>query len=168
MTELTQYLLKELFDYRDGKLYWKIKKGSANIGDRAGNVMKNGYRQIGINSKNYYTHRVIFLYHHGYLPEFLDHIDGDKSNNNIENLREATLQENQMNHKKPKSMNGKPTSSRFKGVCWDKQREKWLSHITIDGKQKHLGRYDTEIDAAKSYDNSAIKAFGEFANLNGV
>ena len=167
MVKLTQNLLKELFDYRDGELYWKVRKAkNTKIGDRAGWLCWNGYRQASINGKNYFTHRLIFLFHHGRLPKEIDHIDGDPSNNTISNLRVATRQENHMNQKKSKSYNGKPTSSKYKGVSWNKEKQKWTAHIGIDGKLRHLGYFRSEIKAAKAYDKVAIEAFGEFVNPN--
>lgn len=166
--ELTQDLLRELFDYHDGELYWNIPRRGMRIGDRAGKVRKDWYRLIGINGKLYYAHRLIFLYHYGYLPKFLDHIDGDGLNNNINNLREATNQENAMNMKKPKSHNGKPTSSKYKGVDLDKRRNKWRSRIMIDGKSKHLGYYKSEIEAARDYNKAATEVFGKFVKLNEI
>lgn len=101
MIELTQNYLKELFDYRNGNLYWKVRKSyRIKIGDIGGYVRKDGYRHVGIDDKDYKSHRLIFLYHHGYLPKSLDHIDGNKSNNDIDNLRCATNQENAMNQKR--------------------------------------------------------------------
>lgn len=168
MNELTQDLLGELFDYKDGELYWKIRKAQRiKIGDLAGSG-NNDYRAIQINGKLYYTHRLIFLYHHGYLPKYLDHIDGNPLNNDISNLREVTNQENSRNRKKHKSHNGKPTSSKFKGVSWNKEKQKWESQIYIDGKPKHLGLFTSEIESAQSYDRAAIDAFGEFANINEI
>lgn len=166
MTELTQDLLKELFDYRDGELYWKVARGCVKIGDRAGTDLKGGYRGIRINGKLYKAHRLIFLYHHGYLPKFLDHIDRNPSNNNISNLRDATMSQNGMNRKKVKSHNGKPTTSKFKGVYWNKRREKWQVRIQINGKRKHFGYYDSKIEAAKTSDKALIKRDGEFAVTN--
>lgn len=87
-------------------------------------------------------------------------------NNNINNLREATNQENLFNQKKTESYAGKPTSSRFKGVCWDKSRNKYVAQILIDGKSKKLGRFVSETEAAKAYTIAAIKHQREFTKLN--
>lgn len=163
---LTHDLLKELFDYRDGELYWKVSRQGRKLGVPAGAIRSDGYRVIVINGKHYRTHRLIFLYHHGFLPEYLDHIDCDPSNNDISNLRGATMQENGANRKKNKSHNGKPTSSRFKGVSWYKRYGKWESSIHINCKKKRLGLFDSEIKAAKTYNHAAVEAFGEFKNLN--
>ena len=163
---ITQKQVKELFDYRDGELYWKESRGNrVRAGDLAGYVQNNGYRAININNKLYKAHRLIFLYHHGYLPKTLDHIDGDRLNNSIGNLREATNGENQMNRKKNKSMNEKTTTSKYKGVTWDKDKQKWRSRIQNNKKLKHLGYFKSEIDAALAYDKAA-EANGEFAKTN--
>ena len=90
--ELTQDLVRALFNYRDGNLYWKISKSyRIKIGNLAGRINKQGYRSVGINNKEYRYHRLIYLYHYGYLPKFIDHIDGNKLNNNIDNLRSAKV-----------------------------------------------------------------------------
>ncbi len=166
MVKLTQEYVRSLFDYKDGELYWKVSRGAAKIGDVAGNVESRGYRRIRKDGKIYQAHRLIFLYHHGYLPEFLDHIDGNPSNNDISNLREATMQENRMNSKKTEFVNGNLTSSKYKGVYYDKYHKRWRSQIMIDYKRKFLGYFDSEIDAALVYDKCAIVTFGKFANLN--
>jgi hypothetical protein len=164
MTQLTQQQVQSLFDYRDGFLYWKVKHERVKIGDKTKpSPNRGGYHRIGIKNKRYLTHRLIYLYHHGYIPKEIDHIDGNPSNNKIENLREVTHQQNLMNQK---SQCG--CSSIYKGVCWDKQTNKWIVHIKINGKQKHLGRFKSEINAAKAYNKAAIKFHEEYANLNEV
>ena len=162
--ELTQELLQSLFNYKDGKLFWKINRTNrVHIGDEAGFIHPNGYKHIRINNKNHRTHRLIFLYHYGYLPQFLDHIDQDKLNNKIKNLREVTRVQNGMNRKSYKN-----TSSKYKGVSWNKQNQRWVSYITINKKRKHLGSFINETDAAKTYNKAAIKYHCEYACLNVV
>lgn len=164
--ELTRELLLSLFDYKDGEIFWKVSGAGRKIGVPAGRHKLNGYGSTTVKSKGYYTHRLIFLYHHGYLPKFLDHIDGDKSNNGINNLREATRQKNGMNRKKQKSHNGKPTTSIYKGVSWHKKAKKWRARIRSKGELKHLGMFTSEIEAAKAYNKAATKYHGKFAYLN--
>ena len=163
--EITQELIRSLFDYKDGELYWKVQKAHRNkIGDKAGYLNKDtNYYLVGINNKRHKLHRLIFLYHYGYLPKYIDHIDNDPLNNKIENLRSITKSQNAMNQK-PKS-----GSSQYKGVHWNKQNKKWVSRIKINGKKKfHLGSFNLEEDAAKAYNKAAIELFGEYAKLNEV
>ncbi len=91
----------------------------------------------------------------------VDHINGDKLDNRRRNLRICGPHENNANRA---SVSG--TSSRFKGVTWDKSREKWMAAIAAYGKSKTLGRFDSEEEAARAYDSAAKAAYGEFARLN--
>lgn len=164
MQELTQELVRNLFTYKDGFLYWKVyRTNSVKIGDKAGTLNNIGYYRIKINNKIYLSHRLIFLYHHGYLPKYIDHIDSNKLNNNISNLREVTCSQNGMNRKSNKN-----SSSKYKGVCWHKQTQKWCTHIAINGKDKHIGYFISETEAALAYNDAAIKYFDEYAKLNEV
>lgn len=97
------------------------------------------------------------------MSEYVDHRDRDALNNTRSNLRLATRSQNLANRSKSP---WRITSSRFKGVCWDKSRDKWLASITADKKLLHLGYFDDEMLAAKAYDQHALLHFGEFANLN--
>lgn len=88
----------------------------------------------------------------------IDHIDGNGLNNQISNLRICTNSQNHMNQRTIRGV------SQYKGVCRD--RGKWRAYITKDWKYHYLGRHDSEIEAAKIYDEAARELFGEFANTN--
>lgn len=159
---MTQQELKELFEYHeDGYLIWKVDAGSNKlIGKKAGSQDKRGRQSIRIGGKGYLTYRLIFLYHRGYLPEVVDHIDRDPTNNKIENLRAATQRQNLWNTIK------KPTGkqSKYRGVGWHKRDKLWYARIRIEGKRKTLGYFKDELDAAKAYQEAAKKLHGEFYN----
>lgn len=162
---LTQEYVKELFDYRDGFLYWKVSRTVAvKVGMLAGTENPGKYgkrRKIGVYpfKKKIYASRIIFLWHYGWMPEFIDHEDGDPENNLINNLRPATKRQNNTNCK---SLKG--SSSKYLGVSY--LRGKWQAKISFNYKQIYLGFYVNEIEAAKAYNVAAIKYHGEFANLN--
>jgi hypothetical protein len=151
--------IKENLEHKDGILYWKKTSGRKIKGKQAGWINK-GYVMVGIGGQEQPAHRIIFLLEHGYCPEFIDHIDGNRSNNKIENLRQATLFENARNSKRPSH-----NTSGYKGVCWDKNRNKWMAHITINQKFKSLGRYNNIDDARIAYANAAKHYFGKFARI---
>lgn len=162
--EITQELVKELFDYKDGFLYSKVKRKILNIGDRVGCLSTNrgdNRYVMKINYKRYYSSRIIFLWHHGYMPNVVDHKDRDKMNDRIENLRAATHTQNMQNR-----TSSKRSTSKHLGVCFGTDCKKWISIISIKGKQIHLGYFDTENKAAIAYNNAALIHHGEFANLN--
>lgn len=92
--------------------------------------------------------------------KYVDHINGDKSDNRISNLRICTIAENNYN-KKPYNK-----TSKYKGVSWAKDRNKWKSTIKKDGKQILIGSFDSEIEAAIAYNSKATEMFGEFAFIN--
>ena len=93
---------------------------------------------------------------------YVDHCDGDKTNNHLSNLRYATRSQNGGNSCKTNL----PRSSRFKGVTWHKRTSKWLVRIMIEGKHISLGYFSNELEAARAYDNAAKANFEEFALLN--
>jgi hypothetical protein len=108
--------------------------------------------------KNIYLHRFIL----NVKPdEEVDHINGNGLDNRRCNLRIVTHQQNMMNVKK--RING---SSKYRGVFWDKEREKWEAQIAINGKSCYLGLFTSEVEAAKAYNIKALESFGEYAKLN--
>jgi hypothetical protein len=148
--ELYNYL-HETFQYQDGELYYKKSPNFRIVlGQKAGGTNSNGYIIIEIKQKSYKAHRLIFLYHNGYLPEFIDHIDQNKQNNNIENLREVTKSENKYNTKKYKT-----NTSGYKGVSYHKASKKWAACIRINKKDIWLGLFETRELAYDAYCKSA-------------
>lgn len=133
---LTQEYLQELFSYKDGELFWKKARKGINIGDKTGGNKKH-YKSLVIDGKRYYVHRLIFMYHYGYFPAEIDHIDGNKFNNKIENLRACTRQENAYNTKLRFD-----NKSKIKGVSWNKALKKWLLQISVNKKRLYLGYFD--------------------------
>lgn len=161
MIELTTAMLHELFEYVDGGLYWKVDRGKNKTkGKRVGWQRPGSYRYTSINDVNVMEHRLVFLMHHGYLPDFIDHIDGDKGNNRIENLREATKRQNEFN----KGLLASNTSG-FKGVSFHKGDKKWRATIRMQGRTKHLGNFDTPEEAFAAYCAAAGEVHGEFVNV---
>ena len=160
---LTQARVKELFEYReDGNLYWKIKPSrSTNIGDIAGWNNGGGYKKVRVNKKPEFVHRLIFLYHHGWLPKFVDHEDVDPCNNRISNLRSATRADNARNKSKQQN-----NTTGYTGVFFRKDSNKFRAIIGMHGKLVHLGTYKTAKEAAFAYNEAAIRLHGEFASLN--
>jgi hypothetical protein len=156
---LTQEYVQEVFKYKDGELFWKIQKGYMKPGYKAGCSDSEGYKVLQLNQKAYKLHRIIFLYHHGYLPDEIDHIDNNKSNNLIENLREATRSNNAKNIKLRKN-----NTSGVKNVVWNKERNKWEVALLVDGKRKYFGWFDNLIKASKAAEKARNKHHKEFAN----
>lgn len=95
-----------------------------------------------------------------------DHRNGDGLDNRRSNLRAATAGQNRANMGKPRRPDDAPHTSQYKGVNWDKSRDRWQAKIVVDGLHRNLGRYDDEADAARAYDDAALAAWGEFAWLN--
>lgn len=145
----TQSELHRLFDYKDGKLYWRVARGCKSIGDEAGGLNRFiGYHIIGLNGKLYRTHRLIWLYMYGKMPDNeIDHINHDTTDNRIENLREVTHKENESN----RSMSKNNTSG-FNGVTLDKNSGKWRVMVIHDNQRIWLGAFtDKETACNLSY-----------------
>jgi len=138
--ELTQERLKELFEYQPetGLLINKVFRNSkALAGMEAGTIGGHGYRMVRIDWKPYHTHRLIWLYHYGKWPTHqIDHINGDKLDNRLENLRDVDQAENLKNRKiQSNNTSGTP------GVSWNKSDQKWYASIKVNGKTKNLGSF---------------------------
>lgn len=160
---ITQQRLHELFDYRNGHLYWKVARTrGVQAGDQAGSINGCGYIAIGISGQKHLAHRLIFLWHHGFCPQYIDHIDRNRSNNQISNLRSATSSQNQAN-----VVSNSRSTSGVMGVSWDKRKKKWRSQIRVHGKALYLGLFPNIDDAKIAYTTAKQTYFGEFSPIKG-
>ena len=158
MSDVSQSYIQELFEYRDGNLYWAVKfTDKIQVGNIVGHINK-GRRYTKLNGKDYQISRLIFMYHYGYFPKFVDHIDGNPLNNKIENLRSCTLAENARNSKAPRT-----NTSGEKNVRWEEKRKKWKVEIRVDNKYKCIGRFDDLELASLVAQESRNKYHKEFA-----
>jgi len=161
MIEYTQELVKKHIRYEDGKLYWidfSIRPTAKK--DPIGYKCKSGYVLMKFMKKTTTVHRIVFLYHHGYLPKCIDHINGDKSDNRIENLRDATHCQNMMNIGK-RSLN----RSGYKGVSFHKKSNKWIAQIKQNKKHFYLGLFENPKEAYEAYCSKASELHGKYVNL---
>ena len=150
---ITQDELKKKLHYNlnTGIFTWLVANHNRKIGDEAG-TLYNGYIRICINYKRYPAHHLVWLYIYGVFPiKQLDHINHNPSDNRIENLREASQKTNSQNASKSKK-----NTSGFKGVSWDKEKNKWRARIRINNKNVHLGYFVCLLDAARVYDEKAL------------
>lgn len=164
--DVTAARVRELFNYSPETGEFTRIKGmwghAAGVG--VGAITSYGYVRFVIDGENYYSHRLAFLYMTGEWPkDQIDHINRIKDDNRWINLRECTHSQNQAN-----SVPFKNNKSGFKGVYWEKERNKWISTIRCEGKKFFLGRFKDVLDATVAYNKKSKELFGEFAYINDV
>lgn len=155
----SQEELKRLFDYDSdaGVLRWRVSSSpKVKVGDIAGRKNK-GYIGVMISRKEYQAHRIAWKIVYGEDPEEIDHINGVKHDNRIDNLRSCTRSQNAMNRGARRGV---------KGVHWSKSSSKWRAAIQINGKRKHIGLFNCIKEAERAYKEAAEKHHGEFAYHN--
>ena len=139
---------------------------------KTGRILKpqgggHGYNHVNLSKPGKtQIHRIHLLVAREWAPNpegkrCVDHIDGNKANNNWENLRYATHSENSRNMKKHAD-----GSSIYKGVAYNKALNKWQAQMHMNGKQTYLGVFVDEREAAEAYNKGALEHFGEYAKLN--
>jgi hypothetical protein len=154
---ITQEILKEnlSYDSNTGEFLW-VKNGL-----KAGTINKDGYVIIKFNKKRYPAHRLAWLYTYGEMPkEFIDHINRARSDNRIENLRQATRKQNAIN-----SIAYSNNKSGFKGVSYDSSKGKFRAQCVVNGKNKHIGYFDNASLASKAYKEKSSEINGEFVAI---
>jgi hypothetical protein len=161
---MTQQEVTDCFEYREGYLYWKgvSHPNKQHMMDKpAGSIHKTGYRHITWRGKVQKAHRLIFMLHYGYLPPEVDHINGDRADNRIENLRPATRSENQCNRNALAS-----NTSGYPGVSWHKASKAWLVRVMKNGKS-HLIGYFKDLELAGLVATEARSLYhGAYAKSN--
>jgi hypothetical protein len=159
MEDLSIDYLREIFscDADRGLLFWKLGTGRVVAGSVVGCKSKDGYVVAGHNGRQYRVHRIIWALHYGAWPERdLDHINRNKSDNRIVNLRPCDDARNQWN------VSARVGVSAYKGV--GRHKGKWRARIRVgDGRRIELGAFATEEDAAEAYRKAALIYHGEFA-----
>lgn len=140
--------LHRIFEYdpESGSLIYRSRASTrASAGSKAGFLNHKGYRLVGISGKQYRAHRIIVAMTSGDWPpaEFvIDHIDGNRDNNRIENLRVCSHSENQHNRISPSS-----STSGLLGASYSKKERKWIAAICVGGKRMRIGGYKTPGEA---------------------
>jgi hypothetical protein len=140
--------LKELLTYApdSGLFHWRFTRGPVVAGAVAGTIDKSGYVQIRIDGRFFRAHRLAWLYIHDSWPSLhIDHIDGDKSNNKIANLRNVCHQINQQNQ----SRAHKKSATGLMGVSRNGNR--WMARIKLNGKTTYISNHETPEEAHEAY-----------------
>ncbi|QTJ24241.1 putative homing endonuclease [Enterobacter phage PF-CE2] len=135
-----------------GKIFWNNNAAKQNQGKEAGSIMSKSkpYVRIRHGDRKYFRHRIIFYYCNGYLPLLIDHKHGLEAGDGIENLQESDPLHNMLKRKAKST----PKTVKSKGVDYRASRGKYRAQIKIDGKQKHIGYYDTEEQASIAYEEA--------------
>lgn len=159
--EPTVEKLKELFEYcpKEGTVIRRITVGSAKKGSVVNSLNSKGYLRVGIDNRRHSLHRVIWALAYGYWPKNeIDHINGIKTDNKLENLREVTGAENQRNRK-----TGVNNTSGCVGVTWHKKAGVWQAQIKTPEKYIYLGSF-SDLDDAIAARKDAEKKYGFHEN----
>lgn len=150
------------YDPDTGVFVWKPRANVQPVwnvrhaGKEAGTVHR-GYRFLHCHGRRVLAHRIAWLLHYGEMPlGELDHINRNRLDNRIANLRPATRAQNQQNQRRPKL-----SASGFRGV--ERHHSKWHARITANGVKHHVGSFATAEEAAAAYWEAARRLHGEFA-----
>ena len=147
MSRTTEEIIQDDIEYLPdtGELFWKRSSRGRKLSKPIGCTNTKGYRVVTLGGTQFKLHRVVWFKVYGEWPEGeLDHIDKNKDNNKVENLRVGSSI-NSHNRSMPLPRSG------LIGACWNKARQKYKTAIRIDGKNIHLGYFDTPEEASSVY-----------------
>jgi hypothetical protein len=146
---LTQERLKEVLYYNPetGNFTNNVRRANRHAGERAGCVNALGYIKVSVDGKQYLGHRLAWLYVYGEMPKQIDHINCERSDNRIANLRPCN---DKLNHQNVVRAHKDSTSGKLGAYCYGK-KGRFRSRIMVDGKAQHLGCFDSIEAAHKAY-----------------
>ena len=146
------------YDPASGSFFHRVGHRDVKPGDIAGCLGRQGYIHLKIKGKRYFAHRVAWLLTYGHWPVGdTDHINQNKSDNRIENLREATRSQNKMNHPARRD-----SLTHCRGITPRPQHGNYQVRIQVNGKRLHIGVFKQLADAARAYDEAAKRYHGDF------
>jgi hypothetical protein len=145
------------YDPETGIFTARLSRQNSPAGRVLGTLGSHGYLSTSLAGHSVLLHRLAWFYEFGVWPEATDHIDRDRLNNRLANLRGCSLQENNWNL--PQHPNNK---SGFTGVTWDNRKHKWFASIRVGGKTKSLGRFTEKEDASAAYQRAVAEHRGHF------
>ena len=150
----------DYLQYDDGILYWKKKPcNRVKVGDRAGSNQGGGYIGVTLLGKRYPVHKIVYALHHNEIPEIVDHIDGNRKNNKIENLRACNRSQNNRNTSIRQN-----NKSGCKNVTWHPQSGKWRVIVRCNKKPYSFGLFEDLELADLVATEARIKLHKEFAS----
>lgn len=145
------------YDSKTGSIFNRTSKTNRRSGERAESQEAGGYLVVSIRGALFKAHRMAWLLHYGSEPTgVIDHIDGNRKNNAIENLRDAKHHMNMCNRPAPPH-----NTSGIKGVS--RHGRKWRASVTVDRKRHNLGTFERKEDAAAVVRDARIRLHGEYA-----
>ena len=167
---ITSQLLNDIFTYTDGKLLWRVRRRKISLGSEAGydwvdpaRPHSRPRRQVRVDGNLYFRSRLVWIMYNGDIPDGMqvDHINGDSSDDRIENLRLATNLQNNWNkgltRQNRSGVKGVRLVSRLKS-------KPWVARAKVNGKQHNLGYFATPEEAKAAYDQFVAGLCGDFAN----
>ena len=164
--------LHTVFFYADGTLFWKKrpvehfpsihywKRWNSRLAGKPAGSMTHGYIMVRLGDMQLMAHRIVFCMFYGYMPETVDHKNMNRSDNRPNNLRPATVSENNRNRGVQKN-----NTTGFKGVRFVKDTGKYHAQIGYEGEYINLGQYDSPELASTAYKAAAEKYHGKFARV---
>lgn len=148
------------YDPLTGLFAWRNAREGRQLGRAAGSLNKvSGYTTICINGRNFLAHRIAWLFVYGCMPCELDHINGRRSDNRIENLREVTRSQNCQNTDVPPKNN----KTGIRGVFFDRAKNRYRTELRLNGKSVYHHRFKTLKEAAVARKRAERRYFGNFA-----